>query len=51
MKDLDKYKGCLIGGAVGDALGYPVEFMSAASILAVMASAGLPIMSCPTDWR
>ena len=25
MKDLDKYKGCLIGGAVGDALGYPVE--------------------------
>lgn len=23
---LDKYKGCLIGGAVGDALGYTVEF-------------------------
>ncbi len=22
----DKYKGCLIGGAVGDALGYPIEF-------------------------
>ena len=32
MKDIDKYRGCLIGGAVGDALGYPVEFMSAASI-------------------
>ena len=27
-----KYIGCLIGGAVGDALGAPVEFMSAASI-------------------
>ena len=23
---LDKYRGCLIGGAVGDALGYAVEF-------------------------
>ena len=27
-KDLDKFRGCLIGGAVGDALGYPVEFLS-----------------------
>lgn len=24
----DKIRGCLIGGAVGDALGYPVEFLS-----------------------
>jgi ADP-ribosylglycohydrolase len=24
---LDKVRGCLIGGAAGDALGYPVEFM------------------------
>ncbi len=32
MKNIDKYRGCLIGGAVGDALGYPVEFMSAFSI-------------------
>lgn len=29
---LDKYRGCLIGGAVGDALGYVVEFLSEASI-------------------
>ena len=27
MKDIDKYRGCLIGGAVGDALGYAVEFL------------------------
>lgn len=28
----DKYLGCLIGGAVGDALGAPVEFMSISGI-------------------
>ncbi|MDE7309981.1 MAG: ADP-ribosylglycohydrolase family protein [Lachnospiraceae bacterium] len=27
-KYLDKIRGCLIGGAAGDALGYPVEFFS-----------------------
>lgn len=27
MKDLDRYRGCLLGGAIGDALGYAVEFM------------------------
>lgn len=29
----DKIRGSLIGGAVGDALGYPVEFMSYAGIV------------------
>ncbi|MBQ9886289.1 MAG: ADP-ribosylglycohydrolase family protein [Lachnospiraceae bacterium] len=29
---LDKIKGCMYGGAVGDALGYPVEFRSAREI-------------------
>lgn len=24
----DKIYGCIIGGAIGDALGYPVEFLS-----------------------
>ena len=24
---LDRIRGCLIGGAAGDALGYPVEFL------------------------
>lgn len=32
MKDINKYRGCLIGGAVGDALGYAVEFMTDYSI-------------------
>lgn len=31
-KQQDKIRGSLVGGAVGDALGYPVEFMSMASI-------------------
>jgi hypothetical protein len=26
--DLERFRGCLLGGAVGDALGAPVEFMS-----------------------
>lgn len=33
MKNLDKYRGCLIGGAAGDALGYAVEFLSEDAIL------------------
>ncbi|NLX91924.1 MAG: ADP-ribosylglycohydrolase family protein [Firmicutes bacterium] len=32
MKDIDKFRGCLIGGAAGDALGYPVEFLDGKSI-------------------
>ena len=32
MRSLDKFRGCLIGGAAGDALGYEVEFRSEASI-------------------
>ncbi len=28
----DRYLGCILGGAVGDALGYPVEFMSEETI-------------------
>ena len=29
----DQVRGCILGGAVGDALGYPVEFMSRGEIL------------------
>lgn len=28
VRRLDRIRGCLLGGAIGDALGYPVEFMS-----------------------
>jgi len=26
MKKIEKFEGCLLGGAIGDALGYPIEF-------------------------
>ncbi len=32
MRNIDKFRGCLIGGAAGDALGYAVEFMSEKNI-------------------
>ena len=32
MKHLDQYRGCLVGGAAGDALGYAVEFLDADAI-------------------
>ena len=27
-KDLNRFKGCLFGGAIGDAFGYAVEFLN-----------------------
>lgn len=33
MKNANQFRGCLIGGAVGDALGYEVEFMRRRQIL------------------
>ncbi|MDP8922049.1 MAG: ADP-ribosylglycohydrolase family protein [Chloroflexota bacterium] len=38
---LDRYQGCLLGGAVGDALGAPVEFMSLAEIRARFGPRGI----------
>jgi ADP-ribosylglycohydrolase len=37
----DKYRGCLLGGAVGDALGYPVEFLTRRQILAIYGEEGI----------
>ena len=31
--NLDHYTGCLLGGAIGDALGFPVEFLSISQII------------------
>ncbi len=38
---LDKVRGCLVGGAVGDALGYPVEFMDEMQILSRFGDDGI----------
>ena len=38
---LDRFSGCLLGGAVGDALGAPAEFMSLASIRQRFGPAGI----------
>lgn len=40
-RDLNRFRGCLIGGAVGDALGYAVEFQSADSIFQKYGSEGI----------
>ena len=32
MKDIDRYRGCLLGGAAGDSLGYEVEFLDETAI-------------------
>lgn len=40
-KDLDRFRGCLIGGAVGDALGYPVEFLPESELFARFGPAGI----------
>lgn len=41
MRDLNKIKGCLIGGAIGDALGYAVEFLSASAIFRKYGESGI----------
>ena len=37
----ERFRGCLIGGAIGDALGYPVEFLELADIQDKYGHAGL----------
>lgn len=41
MKEIDKFRGCLIGGAAGDALGYAVEFRTADRIFAQYGENGI----------
>lgn len=40
-KNLDKFRGCLIGGAAGDALGYAIEFLSESNIFAKFGKNGI----------
>lgn len=39
--DKEHFQGCLLGGAIGDALGYPIEFDSQAEILALYGPEGI----------
>jgi len=41
MKSLEYFKGCRIGGAVGDALGASIEFMSLDQIKSSFGNEGL----------
>ncbi|HEY1325606.1 MAG TPA: ADP-ribosylglycohydrolase family protein [Casimicrobiaceae bacterium] len=44
-----RFRGCLLGGAVGDALGAPVEFMSLAEIRAQFGRAGITELTTAFD--
>ena len=41
MRTIDKFRGCLVGGAVGDALGYAVEFLSEPEIFGAYGPRGI----------
>ena len=41
MENIDKYRGCLLGGAAGDALGYAIEFDREEAIAARYGSRGI----------
>ncbi len=47
MTPAERIRGCLLGGAVGDALGTPVEFQSWARIRAVHGPEGVTELSTP----
>ncbi len=46
MKYIDKIMGCLYGGAIGDALGYPVEFLSTKEIVEIYGRDGIRDYAC-----
>ena len=41
MRSKDRFRGCLCGGAVGDALGYPVEFLEDGEIFRRFGEGGI----------
>ena len=41
MRDIDSYRGCFVGGAVGDTLGYFVEFMDEQAIFEKFGKQGI----------
>ena len=49
MEKIDRYKGCLVGGATGDALGWPVEFLSLVDINKKYGSKGIIDLRCNSN--
>jgi ADP-ribosylglycohydrolase len=47
----DRYQGCIVGLAVGDALGYPAEFRSRAQILREIGPHGITDFIAQKDRR
>ena len=41
MRNINKFRGCLVGGAAGDALGYAVEFLSKDKIFSMYGKQGI----------
>lgn len=49
MRSKDRFRGCLCGGAVGDALGYPVEFLEDSSIFRRYGESGITAYALDPD--
>mgnify|MGYP001397662822 CR=1 FL=1 len=49
--DKDHFRGCLIGGAVGDALGCPVEFMKLEWIINHYGPSGIQDLEIPPSGK
>lgn len=47
----DYYRGCLLGGAIGDALGWPVEFSSEREIRTVYGAGGIRALVCAASGK
>ncbi len=51
QNNINQFQGCLLGGACGDALGYPVEFMKLSEIRRVYGPDGIREMKLSTATR
>ena len=51
MTDFEYVYGTILGGAVGDALGYPVEFLGEEQIFRKYGLKGICEMELETAWR
>ncbi|HOO34367.1 MAG TPA: ADP-ribosylglycohydrolase family protein [Thermotogota bacterium] len=49
MKKIDRIKGCLLGGAIGDALGFPVEFSLLSEIKEAYGDSGITELQVNAD--